>query len=78
MAGNPEPAVGERFIYEHVEYVINRITKIPPDKGPRGVTPPMPPERLQIDAMAVSEAKRRRNNLSRLLAGDDEVPRASE
>ncbi len=55
-----EPSVGDRFTYDDVEYVINRIS-VTPSTGR--------PERLQIDAMTVAEVKRRQANLGKLLDG---------
>jgi len=58
------PAVGDRFDHLGVEYVVNRITMIPATS-----TESKPPERLQIDAMAVAEVERRHRNLGLLLEG---------
>lgn len=48
--------VAERIVQDDEEYIITRITV---NKG-----------RLQIDAIAVVEAERRRDNLTKLLAGE--------
>lgn len=48
--------VAERLTQDGEEYIVTRITV---NKG-----------RLQIDAIAATEAERRRDNLTKLLAGE--------
>lgn len=59
----PEDAlqVGKRFILEGEEFVINRVTKTAKNANET--------LRVQVDAMAVDEVRRRMTNLQSLLDG---------
>jgi hypothetical protein len=55
----PTPQVGQRLVGpDGIEYIVNRVR------------PDTQHYRLQIDAIAVSEAERRRDNLTALLEGE--------
>ena len=58
-----KPTVGDRFILDGHEYVINRVNVHTGNSAAK-------PVRVQIDAMAVDEVIRRRDNMNLLLEGE--------
>lgn len=59
-----QPEVGSRVTHNGVEYIVNRVTAQERHNKPM---------RLQIDAMAVTECERRRDNLAALIRGEAAV-----